>query len=58
MIEKIYGEHLSPLVDLMIHEYNERYRLRLFTQPNRKKFANVKKIAKQTVCDIEQIMKR
>ena len=58
MIEKIYGEHLSPLVGLMIYEYDERYRLRLFTQPNRKKFANVKKIAEQTVCDMNQIMKR
>jgi len=58
MIEKVYGEHLSPLVGLMIYEYDERYRLRLFTQPNRKKFANVKKIAEQTVDDMNQIMKR
>lgn len=58
MIEKIYGEHLSPLVGLMIYEYDERYRLRLFTQPNRKKFANVKKIAEQAVDDMNQIMKR
>ena len=34
MIEKIYGEKLSPLVDLMIHEYDERYGLRLFEKFN------------------------
>ena len=58
MIEKIYGENLSPLVELMIHEYDERYGLRLFTQPNPKKFANVKRLAKQTVNDMNQLMKR
>lgn len=58
MIEKIYGEHLSPLVDLMIHEYDERYRLRLFTQPNRKKFATVKQLAEKAANDMNQIMKR
>lgn len=58
MIEKIYGEHLSPLVGLMIYEYDERYRLRLFTQPNRKKFATVKGLAEQAVDDMNQIMKR
>lgn len=58
MIEKIYGERLSPLVDLMIYEYDERYRLRLFTQPNREKFANVKKLAEKAANDMNQIMER
>ena len=58
MIEKVYGEHLSPLVGLMIYEYDERYRLRLFTQPNRKKFANVKTLAEKAANDMNQIMKR
>ena len=58
MIEKVYGEHLSPLVDLMIYEYDERYRLRLFEQPNRKKFATVKQLAEKAANDMNQIMKR
>ena len=58
MIEKIYGEKLSLLVDLMIHEYDERYGLRLFTQPNPKKFASVKRLAEQAAYDMNQIMER
>ena len=51
---------LSPLVDLMIHEYNERYRLRLrlFEQPNPSKYATVRKLAEKAAADIAKIMNR
>ena len=58
MIEKIYGEKLSPLVDLMIHEYDERYGLRLFAQPNPSKYASVKRLAEQAAYGINQTMER
>jgi len=58
MIEKIYGEKLSPLVDLMIHEYDERHRLRLFSHPNPSKYASVKRLAEQAAYDMNQIMER
>lgn len=47
---------LSPLVDLMIHEYNERYGLGLFTQPNPSKYAIVRKLAEKAANDINKIM--
>lgn len=49
---------LSPLVDLMIHEYNERYRLRLFEQPNPSKYATVRKLAEKAAVDIAKIMNK
>ena len=52
------SKELSPLVDLMIHEYNERYGLRLFTQPNPRKYAIIKKLAEQAANDISNIMNR
>ena len=58
MIEKIYGEKLSPLVDLMIHEYDERYGLRLFEKFNPSKYASVKRLAKQAAYDMNQIIER
>ena len=58
MIEKIYGEKLSSLVDLMIHEYDERYGLKLFEQFNPSKYASVKRLAEQTAYDMNQIMER
>jgi hypothetical protein len=58
MIEKIYGEKLSPLVDLMIHEYDERYGLRLFAQPNPSKYASVKRLAEQAAYDMNKIIER
>nr|DAT64715.1 MAG TPA: hypothetical protein [Caudoviricetes sp.] len=58
MIEKVYGEKLSPLVDLMIHEYDERYRLRLFTQPNPSKYVSVKRLAEQAAYDTNKIVER
>jgi len=58
MIEKIYGEKLSPLVDLMIHEYDERYGLRLFTQPNPSKYVSVKRLAEQAAYDMNKIVER
>ena len=51
-------KELSPLVDLMIHEYNERYGLRLFTQPNPRRYAIIKKLAEQAANDISNIMNR
>jgi hypothetical protein len=47
---------LSPLVDLMIHEYNERYGLRLFEQPNPVRYAIVRKLAEEAANDITKIM--
>jgi len=58
MIEKIYGEKLSPLVDLMIHEYDERYGLRLFSHPNPSKYASVKRLAEQAAYDMNKIVER
>lgn len=52
------SKELSPLVDLMIHEYNERYGLRLFTQPNPRKYAIIKKLAEQAANDISNIINR
>ena len=49
---------LSPLVELMIHEYNERYGLGLFTQPNPRKYAIVKRLAEQAANDINKIMNK
>ena len=49
---------LSPLVDLMIHEYNERYGLRLFEQPNPRKYAIVRKLAEKAAADIAEIMNK
>ena len=49
---------LSPLVDLMIQEYNERYGLRLFEQPNLIRYAIVRKLAEQAATDIAKIMNR
>lgn len=52
------SKELSPLMDLMIHEYDERYGLRLFTQPNPRKYAIIKKLAEQVANDISNIMNR
>lgn len=52
------SKELSPLVDLMISEYNERYGLRLFTQPNPRKYAIIKKLAEQAANDISNIINR
>lgn len=52
------SKELSPLVDLMIHEYDERYGLRLFSQPNPRKYAIIKKLAEQAANDISNIMNR
>ena len=49
---------LSPLVDLMIHEYNERYRLRLFEQPNPVRYTIVRKLAEEAANDITKIMRK
>lgn len=52
------SKELSPLVDLMIHEYDERYGLRLFSQPNPRKYAIIKKLAEQAANDISDIMSK
>ena len=52
------SKELSPLMDLMIHEYAERYGLMLFTQPNPRKYAIIKKLAEQAANDISNIMNR
>ena len=52
------SKNLSPLVDLMIHEYNERYGLRLFEQPNPRRYAVIKRLAEQAANDISNIMTR
>ena len=52
------SKELSPLVDLMIREYNERYGLRLFTQPNPRKYAIVKKLAEKAAVDMDKIMNK
>lgn len=49
---------LSPLVELMIHEYNERYGLGLFEQSNPSKYATVRKLAEKAAADIVKIMNR
>ena len=52
------SKELSPLVDLMIHEYDERYGSRLFSQPNPRKYAIIKKLAEQAANDISNIMSK
>lgn len=52
------SKELSPLVDLIIHEYDERYGLRLFSQPNPRKYAIIKKLAEQAANDISDIMSK
>ena len=52
------SKELSPLVDLMIHEYDERYGLRLFTQSNPRRYAVIKRLAEQAANDISNIMSK
>jgi hypothetical protein len=52
------SKDLSPLVELMIHEYNERYGLKLFNQFNPRRYAVIKRLAEQAANDISNIMNR
>jgi len=52
------SKDLSPLVNLMIHEYDKRYGLKLFDRPNPRKYTVIKRFAEQAANDISNIMNR